>query len=135
MTKRGAFTEAEWLTDADPSGMLHYLGQHRRVNRVAGGRRMRLFACACCRQVWHLMTNEDLRRAIEVSERAADGRAPTQELTAAWEAAARVRRAAERQAEAPRATPLPGSSAWRAARLAQHVASAAEKRPRPGNRK
>jgi hypothetical protein len=70
-------TEAEWLASTDPEAMLQFL-----AGRVSD-RKLRLFACACCRRVWHLVTAEDSRRAIEVSERYAEGRAGLRELSAA----------------------------------------------------
>jgi hypothetical protein len=45
--------------------------------------KLRLLACAWCRRVAADLTDERSRRAIEVSERYADGRAPPEELTLA----------------------------------------------------
>jgi hypothetical protein len=59
-------TEAEWLAATDPQAMLPF------VRGKVGDRKLRLFACACCRAIWqHLF--EDSRPAIEVAERFADG--------------------------------------------------------------
>jgi hypothetical protein len=53
-------------------------------------RKLRLFACACCRRMWHLLEDGRLREALEVSERFADGMASEAEVQAAyaraWEA-------------------------------------------------
>src|SRR5207245_2917106 len=43
-------------------------------------RQLRLFACACLRQAWHLLPEGCQREAVEVSERFADGSASAAEL-------------------------------------------------------
>lgn len=81
-------TEAEWLASEDPQAMLRWLtdtdvtpdGPDVRVGRACpSDRLLRLFACACCRQVWHLLTDERSRNAVEVAERYADGQATAAE--------------------------------------------------------
>src|SRR5260221_1602340 len=66
-------TEGEWLVCSKPSRMLKFL-RHKGTER-----RWRLFGCACCRRVWHLIPEEG-RYAVEVSERFADNRATVDEL-------------------------------------------------------
>jgi hypothetical protein len=97
-------TEAEWLTGTDPGQMLDYLhgGTASRVlawlSRLRGRdaepdpgppseRKLRLFACAYCRRIAELMEDERSRRAVEVTELHADGRAGDDELEAARAAA------------------------------------------------
>lgn len=80
-------TEAEWLSAADPRTML------LRAPVVLTDRKCRLFACACCRRVWDLLTEPDSRAAVEATERFADGSAESSELRAAWERALAVSRA------------------------------------------
>jgi hypothetical protein len=66
-------TEMEWLTCDDPIEMLGAVaGELRR-------RKFRLFACACCRRLWHLLAEES-RRTIQVTERYADGDATANDL-------------------------------------------------------
>ena len=60
-------TEAEWLAATDPRPMLTFLGGK------ASERKLRLFAVAGCRDVWHLLQDERSRKAVAVAERLADG--------------------------------------------------------------
>jgi hypothetical protein len=62
-------TEAEWLASGDQRPMLAYLRGR------ASDRKLRLFAAACCRRVWQLITNPDWRQAVEAAELYADGAA------------------------------------------------------------
>jgi hypothetical protein len=74
-------TESEWLSATDPELMLAFLEDR------AGGRKLRLFSCACCRRIWHLLSDARVRGAVEVAERFADGLATEQERHASWAAA------------------------------------------------
>jgi hypothetical protein len=69
-------TEAEWLVCYDPEVML------RHIRKKASQRKLRLFAVACCRQVWHLL-NPKHHKSVGVAERFADGEATVTELRAA----------------------------------------------------
>jgi hypothetical protein len=53
----------------------------------AGERKLRLFALACCRRVWHLLKDGRSQGAIQVLERWVDGEAVLQEVMAAHGAA------------------------------------------------
>jgi hypothetical protein len=70
-------TEAEWLACGDPGRMLAFL------RGSASERKLRLFACACCRRLWHLLAGNPARQAVEVAERYADGLADQAEMAAA----------------------------------------------------
>lgn len=76
-------TESEWLTSADPAAMLEWITRSSMphlANVPPSDRQLRLFAVACCRQVWHLLTDERSRKAVEVAERYADGLATEEEV-------------------------------------------------------
>lgn len=57
-------TEAKWLKATNPQPMLGLI----RANDVDPPR-LRLFACACLRRVWHLLTAGRSRAAVEAAER------------------------------------------------------------------
>ncbi len=84
-------TEQEWLESASPVAMLDYLvpKSPRAIAKRFGprARKLRLFACACCRRLFPLLTDERSRAVVEVSERFADGRATANARQAAYAAA------------------------------------------------
>lgn len=55
-------SEEEWLRCIDVERMLES------VKGPLSERQLRLFACACCRRGSHLITGDELRRALELSE-------------------------------------------------------------------
>jgi hypothetical protein len=62
-------TEQEWVACTDPERMLAFLRGR------ASDRKLRLLACACCRQrLWHLLPDERIRNAVEVTEAFVDGK-------------------------------------------------------------
>ena len=79
--------DAEWATCTAPLKMLLCLRQRNSRRRVSE-RKLRLFACACVRRLWQILTPADSSvRAVETAERFADGEASLLDLRAASEAA------------------------------------------------
>ena len=70
-------TEQDWLECTAPEWLLSFL------HGKASERKLRLFACACCRQAWGLLADPRSRNAVEVAERFADGLATREDLRAA----------------------------------------------------
>jgi hypothetical protein len=81
-------TESEWLASDDPDAMLEFLEDW------LSERKKRLFACACCRRVLHLIPDDRVRAALEVSEEFADRAASRKQLAQAYAIAWEVYEAA-----------------------------------------
>jgi len=115
MAKKAAMTEAGWLGGEDPWELVAHLAPWSEAGSGrAGDRKLRLWACACVRRVWHLVTVPASRAAVELAERFADGLATGRELKAAWKAADAVvkkmlapTRVGARPGRRPRTRPWP----------------------------
>lgn len=93
--------EQAWHNAVDPEPLLEYLRGR------TSDRKLRLFAVACCRRIWHLLSDERSRKAVEVAEQLADG----------FDSQAAVSLAGDKNYEVIRATTLytPSNDAARAA--------------------
>jgi hypothetical protein len=105
-------TEQEWLACTDPEQMLQFLQDK------TSERKLRLLACACCRRIWHLLTDERSRKALVTCELYADGLTTKSTLVVAR------REAGEAMMALITAdlSPLERSRALAAAQAARHVA-------------
>lgn len=105
-------TESEWMACSDPTSMLDSL------RGKASDRKLRLFACACCRLQWHLLADGRSRRAVEIAEGYADGlvtelereNVAAEALSAASEAA--VARAGASERDTAALTAYAATAAW-----------------------
>jgi hypothetical protein len=79
-------TPMEWNVCTTPVPMLAFL--HNRISE----RKLRLFACACCRRIWPLLNDARTRSVILTAERYADGLVCEEDCRAAQSAAADVLR-------------------------------------------
>jgi hypothetical protein len=73
-----AVDEAIWLFCTDPTPMLQFL------RRKASDRKLRLFAVACCRRVWHLLTDKQSRKVVDLVEGLADQKGMTERDLHDW---------------------------------------------------
>jgi hypothetical protein len=113
-------TEAQWLApDAIVTSLAYFLGNHiypsGSYENGPLGRKLRLHSCACCYCFIDILTDERSRRALEVSERFADGLATKKELANAKRHATRARVAVGGGWS---------SEAWAACHIVEEVASA-----------
>jgi hypothetical protein len=76
-------TEQEWLECTDPQKMLAL------VQGKASDRKLRLFACACCRRIWEALS-PDGRRVVNIAAKYADGLLTAEDLDKANLLAARL---------------------------------------------
>ncbi len=86
-------TEAEWLACTDPQPMLEILCGSGKASE----RKLRLFACACCRRLGNLLSDRYSRKALTVAERYADAAVSQDKLRFAWGDARRAAQVAYRQ--------------------------------------
>jgi hypothetical protein len=70
-------TEQEWLECNSPEPLLWH------VEDWASARKLRLFACSCCRLIWHLLTDVRAHNALVTAEQFADGHVDKAEVDAA----------------------------------------------------
>ena len=119
-------TEAEWAGGFALMSMLDF------IEPKESNRKLRLFACGCCRRIWPLLVCDESRAAVERAEEYVDGRATLQELSAAQERADqavyqwvhRLRDTAERQRAA--AAAVAGRQASYPAETSEAVADRAK---------
>src|SRR5262245_20923411 len=67
--RRDVMTEKEWRACKDPSILLAHIGRKGR------DRKLRLYACACCRRVWKYAGDSRLCALLEAAESVAEGTA------------------------------------------------------------
>jgi hypothetical protein len=116
--ERWPVTEAEWLARDSPWGMVEFLGDRSE-------RKLKLFACACCRRVWRALTDARSRGAVEATERWLEGGASDAVLETAEAAARSACDASDRSPAAVAATYLPLHTGWKAAAHVAFYASTA----------
>jgi hypothetical protein len=122
-------TEAEWLACEGPDLLvLHITRAGSAARTVAGLRKLRLYACACCRQIWDILPDGGSRRVVELSEQFADGLVDRRALreAAEWavEAARRQRELAVEECGISRLGQPhvhPAVTRWRAAQVVERV--------------
>ena len=78
-------TEQEWITNSEWYLLLNH------INGKVSDRKLRLFACACCRQIWSKIADPRIRNAVIVTERFADGDVTLDEMHTATSTALRAR--------------------------------------------
>jgi hypothetical protein len=67
-------TEEEWLTCDDPALLMEL--QRRNPNNP----KFRLFGLACCRAIWHLLTEKIWRSGVEMAESYTEGSGSQREM-------------------------------------------------------
>jgi hypothetical protein len=83
-------TEAEWLVGEDPRAMVWGLRGLTNLRNKRNGRKLRLFAVACCHRVRHLLEQPGAARAVDLAERYADGQASEADMLSASKLVSRM---------------------------------------------
>ena len=76
-------TEAEWLAGEGPRAMVWGLRGLTNLRNKRNGRKLRLFAVACCHRVRHLLEQPGAALAVDLAERYADGQASEADMLSA----------------------------------------------------
>jgi hypothetical protein len=84
-------TEQEWLTSLNPWDMIDFVGPG------ASARKLRLFGCACCRQVLNPFAPPMVLRVVQAAEAFADGEISANTLARVREIVAEAAIAADRE--------------------------------------
>jgi hypothetical protein len=105
-------TEDEWLGCQTPDPLLWH------IEDKSSTRKQRLFACGCCRLIWHLLKDERARRVVEAAEAFAEGVSNESQLETAYELGSLLCQEAE-------VSPLPYYQKWALEGGAQAVSFAA----------
>ena len=127
------FMNGNELWEVEPSEALYWDDEKRKfvcsslrlVRKIEAynDKNLRLFACWCLRQIWHLLTDERSKNAVEVLEKYANGEASKEELAVARDAAWAVAGDAARAAAWDAARAAAWDAAWDAARAAARAAA------------
>jgi hypothetical protein len=115
-----AMDEEQWFAKDYPEFLLGDL----RDSEMLSERKARLFGVACSRRIWHLLTDERSRRAVEVAERFTEGAATAEELREALDPAWQAYHDSEqaRDASLRQGRPETVDAAYRNAQAARAVA-------------
>jgi hypothetical protein len=112
-------TESEWQACTDVTRVLGH------VRPQMSPRKLRLFACACCRHLWSLLTKHRGRPTVLLAEQYADGLAGEKELDRATDPFRRRGWARHEDSPDTAAAALLDPDAWRAAQRAAFQAQSA----------
>ncbi len=81
-------SEEKWLDkESDPYWLIGELRGTSLPRTKVGRRKLRLFACGCCRLIWSHLSDARLKAAVAAAERFADGSGTATELEAVGTAA------------------------------------------------
>jgi hypothetical protein len=83
------FTEHDWLNSTDPDVTLElaFVTTEEPPSRrklLPSNRKLRLFGCACCRRIWHLLSPDWAKECVLLAEGYCDGLVGEPELKAAF---------------------------------------------------
>jgi hypothetical protein len=112
--------EEQWFAQDYPEFILGDLRESEKLSE----RKARLFGVACSRRIWHLLTDERSRRAVDAAERFTEGAATAEELREALDLAWQAYHDSEqaRDAPLPQGRPETMDAAYRNAQAARAVA-------------